>query len=121
MAPTLPVFGLQADVPFVAFYLFDSVVILSLYVCFHLYLQRLWDGAAQLPAIFPDGRSLDTCLPWFARWAARMHCKWLKSTRSPLAFLEAGIALLLLYLVPPATLVFFCGRYLTLADMRGPS
>jgi uncharacterized protein YjbI with pentapeptide repeats len=120
-APAFPFFGLQADVPFVAFYLFGPVVILSLYVCFHLYLQRLWDGAAQLPAVFPDGRSLDTCLPWFARWSARMHSKWLKSTRSPLAFLEAGIAMLLLYWVAPATILLFWGRYLTLEDMRGTS
>ena len=120
-APALPFFGLQADVPFVAFYLFGPVVILSLYVCFHLYLQRLWDGAAQLPAVFPDGRSLDTCLPWFARWSARMHSKWLKSTRSPLAFLEAGIAMLVLYWVAPATILLFWGRYLTLEDMRGTS
>ena len=118
-APALPFFGLQADVPFVPFYLFGPVVILSLYVCFHLYLQRLWDGAAQLPAIFPDGRSLDTCLPWFARWAARMHSKWLKSRRSPLAFLEAGIAMVLLYWVTPATIILFWARYLTLEDMRG--
>jgi uncharacterized protein YjbI with pentapeptide repeats len=120
-APAFPFFGLQADVPFVAFYLFGPVVILSLYVCFHLYLQRLWDGAAQLPAVFPDGRCLDTCLPWFARWSARMHSKWLKSTRSPLAFLEAGIAMLLLYWVAPATILLFWGRYLTLEDMRGTS
>jgi uncharacterized protein YjbI with pentapeptide repeats len=120
-APALPFFGLQADVPFVAFYLFGPVVILSLYVCFHLYLQRLWDGAAQLPAVFPDGRSLDTCLPWFARWSARMHSKWLKSTRSPLAFLEAGIAMLVLYWVAPATILLFWGRYLTLEDLRGTS
>jgi uncharacterized protein YjbI with pentapeptide repeats len=120
-APAFPFLGLQAEVPFVPFYLFGPVVILSLYVCFHLYLQRLWDGAAQLPAVFPDGRSLDTCLPWFARWSARMHSKWLKSTRSPLAFLEAGIAMLLLYWVAPATVLLFWGRYLTLEDMRGTS
>jgi uncharacterized protein YjbI with pentapeptide repeats len=120
-APALPFLGLQSAVPFVPFYLFGPVVILCLYVCFHLYLQRLWDGAAQLPAIFPDGRTLDTCLPWFARWAARMHCKWLKSTRSPLAFLEAGIAMFLLYWVTPATILLFWGRYLTLEDMRGTS
>jgi uncharacterized protein YjbI with pentapeptide repeats len=118
-APALPFFGLQADVPFVAFYLFGPVVILCVYVCFHLYLQRLWDGAAQLPAIFPDGRNLDSCLPWFARWAARMHFKWLRGTRSPLAFLEAGIAMFLLYWVSPATVLLFWGRYLTLEDIRG--
>jgi uncharacterized protein YjbI with pentapeptide repeats len=118
-AAALPFFGLQAELPFIPFYLFGPVVILSVYICFHLYLQRLWDGAAQLPAIFPDGRNLDTCLPWFARWSARMHFKWLSNTRSPLAFLEAGIAMLLLYWVTPATTLLFWGRYLTAEDLHG--
>jgi uncharacterized protein YjbI with pentapeptide repeats len=115
----LPFSGWQSTLPFIPFYLFGPVVILSLYLCFHLYMQRLWDGIAQLPAIFPDGRKLDACLPWFARWSARMHFKWLRSTRSPLAFLEAGIAILLLYWVAPATTLLFWARYLTLEDLRG--
>jgi uncharacterized protein YjbI with pentapeptide repeats len=115
----LPFFGLQADLPFIPFYLFGPVIIFCVYVCFHLYLQRLWDGAAQLPAIFPDGRKLDSCLPWFARWSAREHFRWLRSTRSPLAFLEAGIAMFLLYWVSPVTMILFWARYLTLQDLRG--
>jgi uncharacterized protein YjbI with pentapeptide repeats len=114
-----PFFGLQADLPFIPFYLFGPVVILCLYVALHLYLQRLWDGASQLPAIFQDGRTLDACLPWFARWPARLHCKWLKSARSPMAFLEAGIATVLLYWIAPATIFLFWGRYLTMQDLRG--
>ena len=116
---TLPFPGLQAALPFVSFYLFGPVVILCVYISFHLYLQRLWDGAAQLPAIFPDGRNLDTCLPWFARWATRRHLKWLRLKRSPLAFLEASIAMFLLYWVTPATTLIFWARYLTLEDLRG--
>ena len=115
----LPFSGLQSTLPFIPFYLFGPVVILSLYLCFHLYMQRLWDGIAQLPAIFPDGRKLDACLPWFARWSARRHFKWLRSTRSPLAFLEAGIAIMVLYWVAPATALLFWARYLTLEDLRG--
>ncbi|MBZ5662617.1 MAG: pentapeptide repeat-containing protein [Acidobacteriia bacterium] len=118
-SPALPYFGLQADFPFVPFYLFGPVLMLGLYVSFHLYMQRLWDGTSQLPAIFPDGRTLDDCLPWFARWAARAYSSWLRSMRSPLAFLEAGIAMVLLYWVTPATLLLFWARYLTLEDLRG--
>jgi uncharacterized protein YjbI with pentapeptide repeats len=118
-APALPFFGLQADLPFIPFYLFGPVVILCLYVWFHLYFQRLWDGASQMPAIFPDGRTLDRCLPWFARWPVQTHCKWLQGKRSPLAFLEATIATLLLYWVAPVTTVLFWGRYLKLQDLRG--
>jgi uncharacterized protein YjbI with pentapeptide repeats len=115
----LPFSALQTTLPFIPFYLFGPVVILSLYLCFHLYMQRLWDGIAQLPAIFPDGRRLDMCLPWFARWSARSHFKWLKNSQSPLGFLEAGIAILLLYWVAPATVLLFWGRYMTLEDLRG--
>lgn len=115
----LPFFGMQADLPFIPFYLFGPVIIFCVYVCFHLFVQRLWDGAAQLPAIFPDGQKLDTCLPWFARWSARKHFRWLRSTRSPLAFLEAAIAMFLLYWVSPATMILFWARYLTLQDLRG--
>jgi uncharacterized protein YjbI with pentapeptide repeats len=115
----LPFSGLQTTLPFIPFYLFGPVVILCLYLCFHLYMQRLWDGIAQLPAIFPDGRRLDACLPWFARWSARMHFKWLRKSQSPLAFLEAAIAILLLYWVAPVTVLLFWGRYMTLEDLRG--
>jgi len=118
-SPALPFAGLQSTLPFIPFYLFGPVVILCLYLSLHLYLQRLWDGIAQLPAIFPDGRKLDACLPWFARWSARMHFKWLRNSQSPLAFLEAAIAILLLYWVAPATALLFWGRYMTLEDLRG--
>jgi uncharacterized protein YjbI with pentapeptide repeats len=118
-APVLPFSGLQADLPFIPFYLFGPVAILGLYVWFHLYLQRLWDGASQLPAIFPDGSRLDARLPWFARWPAQTHCKWLQDNRSPLAFLEAGLAIVLLYWITPVTALLFWGRYLTLEDLRG--
>src|SRR5690242_11404081 len=53
-ASALPFSGLENALPFIPFYLFGPVVILSLYLCFHLYMQRLWDGIAQLPAIFTD-------------------------------------------------------------------
>ena len=118
-SPALPFFGLQADFPFIPFYLFGPVLMLGLYVCFHLFLQHLWDGTSQLPAIFPDGRTLDTSLPWFARWAPRAYCGWLRGMRSPLAFLEAAIAMLLLYWVTPATILLFWARYLTMEDLRG--
>ncbi len=115
----LPFSALQTTLPFIPFYLFGPVMILCLYLYFHLYMQRLWDGIAQLPAIFPDGRRLDAWLPWFARWSARRHFKWLRNSQSPLAFLEAAIAILLLYWVAPATVLLFWGRYMTLEDLRG--
>jgi uncharacterized protein YjbI with pentapeptide repeats len=118
-ASALPFSALQTTVPYIPFYLFGPVVILCLYLCFHLYMQRLWDGIAQLPAIFPDGSKLDACLPWYARWCARRHFGWLRISQSPLSFLEAGIAIALLYWMAPVTVLLFWGRYLTLQDLRG--
>jgi uncharacterized protein YjbI with pentapeptide repeats len=115
----LPFSALQAALPYVPFYLFGPVVILSLYLCFHLFMQRLWDGIAQMPAIFPDGRRLDASLPWFARWSARTHFRWLKKSQSPIAFLEAAIAQLFLYWAAPATVLLFWARYMKLEDLRG--
>jgi uncharacterized protein YjbI with pentapeptide repeats len=115
----LPFASLQTALPYVPFYLFGPVVILSLYVCFHLYMQRLWDGIAQMPAIFPDGQRLDASLPWFARWSARTHFHWLRKSQSPLAFLEAAIAKVFLYWFAPATVLLFWARYMRLEDLRG--
>jgi len=114
-----PFFGLQADLPFIPFYLFGPVLILCLYVALHLYMQRLWDGASQLPAIFQNGRTLDACLPWFARWPAHLFCKWLKRARSPMALLEGAISIVVLYWIAPVTVLLFWGRYLTMQDLRG--
>jgi uncharacterized protein YjbI with pentapeptide repeats len=105
--------------PLVPFYMCGPVVILGLYIGFHLGLQHLWDGAAAQPAIFPDGRRLDACLPWFARWPARSRMKWLREHTPSLAALEAGISMLLLYWLVPLTMVLFWARYLTVQDLRG--
>jgi uncharacterized protein YjbI with pentapeptide repeats len=117
--PVLPVLGLENLLPLAPFYLCGPAALLGLYIFFHLGLQHLWDGAAAQPAIFPDGRRLDACLPWFARWPARSRMKWLREHRPSLASLEAGISMLLLYWLVPLTLVLFWARYLTMQDLRG--
>ena len=100
-------------------YLLVPILLLGAYVWFHLRLQRLWESLAGLPAIFPDGRRLDTGLPWYAAQAVRLRLKWLSAYRSRLAFLENALASLLLYWIAPATTLLLWGRYLTLQDLRG--
>jgi len=118
-APALPLAGLRNVLPLIPFYLFGPIVILGLYLCFHLYLQRLWDGVAALPAIFPDGERLDSALPRFARWPARMYLRWLEEQNLPLTRLETAMAIFLLYWTAPLTILLFWGRYLTMQDVRG--
>ncbi len=56
------------------FYLFAPFLLVGLYTYFHLYLQRLWESLADLPAIFPDGTPLDKKAdPWLLIGLVRAH------------------------------------------------
>lgn len=114
----LPLRRVGDAIPMVGFYLFWPVLLFGFYLYFHLYLQRLWNSLAELPAIFPDGRALDKTGPWPLMGLARGHVKWLRENRSALSFLETWIARVLAYWVVPATLVLFWARYLTRQDLQ---
>lgn len=59
----LPIIG--ASIPIVSFYVVGPLILLLLYIYLHLHLQRLWERLADLPAVFPDGRSLGKrAYPW---------------------------------------------------------
>ena len=118
-ASLLPFPVLRNGVPLAQFFLLSPVVIGALYLWLHVYLQRLWEATAALPAIFENGRRLDQSLPWMVSWPARNYFKWLRESRPALAGVEKAICILLLYWVTPATMAIFWGRYLTLQDLRG--
>lgn len=73
----LPVIGIELATG--AFFGFAPVVVLSLFIVFHLYLDRLWAMMAQLPAVFPDGAQVtQRTYPWlvndfFAMGLPRAH------------------------------------------------
>jgi uncharacterized protein YjbI with pentapeptide repeats len=110
---------LRNGVPLAQFFLLCPVLIGALYLWLHVYLQRLWEATAALPAIFENGRRLDQVLPWMVSWPARSYFKWLRERRSGLAGVEKAICIVLLYWVSPAAMTLFWGRYLTLQDLRG--
>jgi uncharacterized protein YjbI with pentapeptide repeats len=118
-APALPFPALRNGLPLVQFFLFCPVLIGGLYLWLHVYLQRLWDATAALPAIFQDGRRLDAALPWLVSWPARSYSKWLRERNRGLAAVEKTICIVLLYWVAPLTMMLFWARYLTLQDLRG--
>ncbi len=113
----LPILG--TDIPLVRFYLVAPLLLLCLYVYFHLCLQRLWEELAELPAVFPDGRSLDKrAYPWLMNVIVRTHLTRLKHDRSNLSRWQAGISILLAWGLVPLTLVFLWGRYLRSHDWQ---
>jgi uncharacterized protein YjbI with pentapeptide repeats len=117
-APILP-FRIFRPLPLGAVYLLAPALLLGLYVWLHLFLQSLWESVSRLPAVFPDGRTLDKGLPFAAALVARTHLKWLRNQNRALVALENALCQILLYWIVPATIVLFWGRYLTSQDFRG--
>jgi uncharacterized protein YjbI with pentapeptide repeats len=113
--PGLPLLG--ARVPIVAFYTLAPVALLGLYLYFHLYLQRLWGGLADLPACFPDGRPLDRRAdPWLMTSLARAHLPRLRSERPLVAHAQRWISVFLAWGLVPLTLGALWARYLRRHD-----
>lgn len=117
-APILP-FRMFRAFPLDAVYLTGPAVLLGLYVWLHLYLQRLWESLSTLPAILPDGRSIQRLLPWFTGQVADAQLKWLRRKNRALMALESVLSQAILYWVVPGTAILFWGRYLTAQDFRG--
>jgi hypothetical protein len=76
----LPIIG--TALPIVGFYLVAPVVLLGLYFYFHWHVQRLWETLADLPAVFPDARSLDKKAdPWMLNGLVSDHFRRLRRER----------------------------------------
>lgn len=117
-ASPLPIIG--TPIPIVGFYWIAPLLLLCLYFYFHVYMQRIWDGLAGLPAVFPDGRALhERAYPWLLNGLVHAYFVRLITNRPPLARLQVGISILLAWWVVPTTLVLFWIRYLPRRDWYG--
>lgn len=117
-ASKLPI--IQTEIPIVVFYTAAPLVLLALYVCYHLYLQRLWEALAELPAVLPDGTTLDQkSYPMLLTDLVRAQFVQLRARRLPLFRLRERLSLLLAWWLVPATLFLFWLRYLTRHEWLG--
>jgi uncharacterized protein YjbI with pentapeptide repeats len=105
--------------PTAEIYLIAPALLLAVYLTFQYHLQRVWDSALELPAIFPDGRSLDENRPWIVTGLLRVHFRWMNNDAPSTRFIEKAISILLAYWLVPLTLLSYWGRYLTNQDMHG--
>lgn len=111
---------IRTEIPIVWFYIATPLILLCLYFYFHLYMQRLWEGLAELPAIFPDGRPLDKkAYPWLMIGLVRAHVFNLREERPPLSHLQEWISIFLAWIFMPATIICFWLRYLPRQDWFG--
>jgi uncharacterized protein YjbI with pentapeptide repeats len=106
----LPIIG--AQVPVLGFYYTIAVLLLALATYFQIYLQRLVENLSALPAIFPDGRSVDRRVyPWQLSGLVRAHFPRLQNEYQPLALPQRLLSMALAWWSVPVTLVlcwFWC-------------
>lgn len=114
----LPIIG--TALPIVGFYIVAPILLLALYFYFHLNMQRLWEALADLPAVFPDGRSLDKRAdPWLLNGLVSAHFVRLRRDRPALSRLQQWLSILLAWWIVPITLFVFWARFLTRHDWLG--
>lgn len=118
-SPIFTIPFLTRALPSNAFLLMGPLVLLGLFVRFHLQLLRLWERLAGLPAMFPDGQPLDRKDAWLLTGLARAQFQWPGDERLPPSLLELALLVLFAYWVVPFVLLLFWGRYLTRLDLQG--
>lgn len=126
------------QVPLTGYYWAGPVVLIGFYAYFCAHMQRLWETLAMLPAVFPDGATLDRkANPWLPLGYMHAHIKLVQlhknvyGKKSELLFDRSLLAIfqilttgfLLWWLVPLTVISFWC-RYLhltnkTVLDMAG--
>lgn len=115
----LPLLGV--DISVASFYFAAPLLLLAIYIYFHLNLQHLWESLANLPAIFPDGQQLDQKVyPWLFNWlpsAYFIRLQELKNRRVFMAHLQKYLAAFFAWFFLPLTLVLLGGRYLYVRNL----
>jgi len=114
----LPLIG--SSIPTVWFYLFTPVLLAILHLYFLLNLQRHWELISDLPAIFPNGNSLDKQIyPWFFNHIVLSNSK-LISYKSPIfSKLQNLIIVFLTWFFIPIIIILFSLKYFKRADIIG--
>jgi uncharacterized protein YjbI with pentapeptide repeats len=118
-ASAFPAGHLGNLLPMTGLYLGGPLVLLVLSLRFHFLLLRLWGSMAALPAVFPDGQTLEKDGPWYLMGLVRRHFRWQGESRSAMTAFETVLSTVLAYWIVPTTLFFFWLRYLPRQDFRG--
>ena len=114
----LPIIG--SAIPIVGFYWAAPLILAGVFLYFLIYLERLWESLAKLPAVFPDGTPLDEKIyPWLPNGMVRSHFLLLRQLRPPLSGLQALVSIIIAYWTVPLTLLIVWARYLTRHEWFG--
>jgi len=118
---TVTIARLGNALPINAFYLIAPIALLVVFVRFQFLLLRVWSSMSALPAVFPDGQTVERGGPWYLMGLVRRHFRWLRESKTPVSGIESVVASLLAYWAVPATVALLWMRYLVRQDLRGTS
>ncbi len=118
VAPKLPLMGFELNSD--AFYLVGPIILLAVYFYSHIYLQRLWERLVSMPAVFPDGKTIDEKVyPWLFLGFIWHNIPRLVSRRPSFSRLQYMLCVALCYILVPLTLYIYWGAYLTKQSWDG--
>jgi uncharacterized protein YjbI with pentapeptide repeats len=107
----------QTPMSIASFFQVAPLILLFVYVYLLLYLQRLWEGLADLPAIFPDGRTLpQRASSWLLNGLVSAHMFRLLEKRPAFMRMQTFVAAFLAWGIVPLTLVGLWVRALPRRD-----
>lgn len=114
----LPIIG--TVIPIVGFYLAVPCLLLGVQIYLQLYLQRMWERLADLPAIFPNEKPLDErAYAGPLTSFVRSHFILLNKDLPPLSYLQSWTFIIVTWGVVPFTLLLFWLNYLPRRDWVG--
>lgn len=108
-----------AALPTAKIFLLAPLVLFVLYLALQFQVQRLLNSVAELPAVFPDGHSVEGTGRAVVTGLLRAHFRWFDSEGLSTHSVEKAISVLAAYWMAPITLALFWARYLTTQDFRG--
>ncbi len=115
----LPSRALASALPSDQLYLVAPIVLFVIYLWFLYNLQRVWDAVLELPAVFPDGRTLNTDGSRIISGLLRTHFHWMNAHAPSTRRIEKTISVALAYWTVPLVILCFWARYLTVQDIHG--
>jgi uncharacterized protein YjbI with pentapeptide repeats len=111
---------IQTQIPIAWFYWVAPGILLALFFYLHLYLQRLWEALASLPAVFPSGRTLyEEAYPWLLSSLVLAFVPNLKHHRPIFWCLQVALSMLAAWVLVPFTIFGYWARYLPRHDLLG--
>lgn len=110
---------INISLPIIGFYLAAPLILLAFYIYFHLNLKKLWYELSELPAYFPDGKSIEQkTYPWLINDFVSNYMCLLRKEKSIFLKLQNKLIVILAWGIVPLTVFIIWGKYLINHEMK---